>query len=262
MRERHRRRHVPASTTVLAALALAAGLALAPSPAGAVAFTTQFRLEDCRWSNRGSQNPYWSLRPGYQQVLLGEEDGAEIEVHITVLRQRETISFESANGTPVTVRARVVEEREWEDGELIEVSRNWVARCVQTGDVYYFGEDVDDYEDGEIGGHEGAWRAGEDGALPGILMPGTFLLGAKYYQEIAPDVALDRARHVDMGLDLEVPAGSFTDCVVVKETNALDPDSEGFKVYCPGVGLIMDETLMLMEYGVVPAGRPARARRR
>jgi hypothetical protein len=95
----------------------------------------------------------------------------------------------------VSAIARVVEEREWQDDELVEVSRNFFARCKETGDVFYFGEEVDLYEDGEIVGHGGAWLAGRDGALPGIIMPGRFLLGSRYYQEVAPDIALDRGEN-------------------------------------------------------------------
>ena len=37
--------------------------------------------------------------------------------------------------------------------------------------------------------------------------------GVAYMQEIAPGVAMDRAEHVAMDLDVNVPAGSFDDCV-------------------------------------------------
>ena len=150
-----------------------------------------------------------------------------------------------------TVRTRVVEEREWADGELVEVSRNFFAICCRTLAVYYFGEDVDIYEGGQIVGHEGAWRAGEDAAMPGLMMPGTFLLGSRYYQEFAPDVAMDRGENVAMGLTIETPAGVFEDCVEVLETTALDPEEEGTKIYCPGVGLAIDEELELVDCGFV-----------
>lgn len=244
----------------LLALALVAWLGLGGGIAeAALPFTDDFRLEDCAWSSRGQQNPYFSLKPGYRLVLEGEveDDGelVEVMVQVTVLRQTERITFVSARGRTITVRARVVEEREWEDGELVEVSRNWFARCRQTSDIYYFGEDVDDYEDGEIVGHGGAWRSGQNGALPGIIMPGTFLLGAKYFQEIAPGVALDRGRHVDMGLEVPTAAGTFDDCVAVLDSNALEPGAEGdLKIYCPGIGLVMDEELVLTDFGVVPPG--------
>lgn len=230
-----------------------------PGLAGGVAsadFTSSFRFEDCRWASHGRQNPYFiPLRPGYQLVLEGEEadDGEILEkrVEITVTSHTERISFETPGGIRITLRARVVEEREWEDDELIEVSRNWFARCMQTGDIFYFGEDVDIYEDGEIVSHDGAWRAGVDDAQPGLIMPATYLLEAKYYQEIAPGVAEDRAEHV--GMDLEI--GDFEGCVAVLETSELDAGAESLKFYCPGVGLVIDDVLALVEYGRVPAGQ-------
>lgn len=239
--------------TILTAVAV---LALLHSPAWAVGFTTDFRLEECSWKSRGRVNPHFILRPGYRVALAGEEEDdegelVEVSAEITVLLQTERITFESARGETLTVKTRVVEEREWEEGELVEVSRNWFAICRETSDVYYFGEEVDIYEDGEIVSHDGAWRAGEEGALPGIIMPGTFLLGSKYYQELAPDVALDRARHVAMGLEVSTPAGTFTDCVAVVDSSPLAPGESDRKVYCPGIGVVMDEALMLVDYGVV-----------
>ena len=76
-------------------------------------------------------------------------------------------------------------------------------------------------------------------------MPGgAFLLGARYFQEIAPEVALDRAEHVAMNLDIEVPAGDFEDCVEVEETTPLEKGIST-KIYCPGTGLVFDDGLEL-----------------
>jgi hypothetical protein len=249
-----RRTRPPKLVESFLALALIATVSpqLTGGTALAVAFTRDFRVEDCTWSSRGEDNPFLSLRPGYQLVLEGEEedDGevVHIEAVITVLHQKKRITFESAGGETISLKARVVEERESEDGELVEVSRNWFARCVETSDIYYFGEDVDDYEDGEIVSHDGEWIAGENDALPGIIMPGTFLLGAKYYQEIAPGVAMDRGRNVDMGLEVSTPAGTFTDCVAVIDSSFLDPEAEDLKIYCPDVGIVIDEDLALTGY--------------
>ncbi|HEV8577977.1 MAG TPA: hypothetical protein VGX68_02750 [Thermoanaerobaculia bacterium] len=235
------------------AVVLAAGLALPQAPGWAAAqFTNDFLLENCTWSAWGRQNPYLSLRPGRQLVLEGEEDGEEIRAEITVLQQLETISFVTARGVPLTVVARVVEEREFAGGVIVEVSRNWFARCVETGNIFYFGEEVDLYEDGVLVGHEGAWRAGEEGAQPGLIMPASFLLGARYFQEMAPDVAEDRAENTRMGLRVTGPAGTFTDCVEVQETTPLSPSSKDIKVYCPGVGVVKDEALSLVDINIVP----------
>lgn len=234
------------------ALAAAAAVTLLQAPAEAADFTSSFRLESCTWSAWGRQNPYMSLRPGRQLVLEGEEDGTEVRAEITMLPELETISFVTAKGVPVTVVTRVMEEREFEDGEIVEISRNWIARCVETSDIFYFGEEVDIFEDGELVGHEGQWRAGVDGALPGLLMPGSFLLGARYFQEVAPDVAEDQGENARMGFAIAVPAGTFTDCVQVDETNPLSSSpGKDVKIFCPGVGIVRDEELELVEITVL-----------
>jgi len=245
-------------------LVAAVSLLLAlPAPAPAQdeeeEFTTDFFIEDCSFSSRGRDNRFFSLEPGDQLVLEGEDDGEEAQVIITVLQGTETIDFVTERGKRMAVRARVVEERESVDGELEEVSRNWFARCRETNDVFYFGEEVDLFEDGEIVGTEGEWRAGEDGAQPGIIMPGTFLLGARYFQEIAPDVALDRAENTEMDLRVDVPAGIFRRCVQVIETTPLEPDDESEKLYCPGVGLVFDDGVELVEHNPAPAPGPPSA---
>ena len=209
-----------------------------------VEFTSDFPLETCKFKPTG-ENPYFILKEGYQLYLEGEEDGEAIAALITVLPDKETINLPGMK----PIKTRVVEEREWADGELVEVSRNFFAICKNTGDVYYFGEDVDDYEDGEIVGHEGAWRAGVDGAMPGIIMPGSFLLGARYYQEMAPGVAEDLGMNEEMGLDVSTDAGDFEDCVLVLESSGLDCEDESEKIYAPGVGLVVDDELELVDYG-------------
>jgi hypothetical protein len=210
-------------------------------------FTSDFPLDLCKFKTTGA-NLYFSLKPGYQLLLEGLDEDEIVTLQITVLTKKKTIRFDY-NGEEVKVKTRVVEEREWADGELVEVSRNFFALCKQTSDIYYFGEDVDIYEDGEIVSHDGAWRAGVDGALPGLIMPGSFLLGARYFQEFAPDIALDRAENVEMGVTMKTLAGTFENCVVVFEDSALEPDADSEKIYCPGVGLTQDDELTLIWYG-------------
>lgn len=206
-------------------------------------FTDSFQIEDCEFEADG-RNAYFSLIPGDRLVL---SDG-EAVVQITVLQQKRTVRFTTPSGKELRVKTRVVEEREWEDEELVEVSRNYFAICDQTGDVFYFGEAVDDYEDGEIVGHDGAWLAGVGGAQPGILIPGRYLLGARYFQEIAPGIAMDRGENTAIGLTITAPAGTFHDCVEVIETSPLEPGHESLKRYCPGIGLVEDDGILLEEY--------------
>ncbi len=225
-----------------------ASIILISLPHGAFAddmFTTEFYLQNCNFLSQG-RNLFFSIEPGYKLVFQGEDDGEPIDLEITVLNETKDFTL-NINGVTKTITTRVVEEREWEDGELAEVSRNYFAICRETNSIYYFGEDVDIYDDGMIESHEGAWLAGQGNAQPGLIMPGTFLLGSKYYQEVAPNVALDQAEHTEMGLTVTTPAGTFNDCVKVKETTPLEPDDLSEKIYCPGVGLVVDDTVELTQ---------------
>jgi hypothetical protein len=79
-------------------------------------------------------------------------------------------------------------------------------------------------------------------------MPGTILLGSRYFQEIAPDVAMDRAEHVRMNVTVETPKDIFEGCIEVKETTPLEPNAKDTKVYAPGIGLVIDGPLELTDY--------------
>ncbi len=225
-----------------------AGAVVAPVAASAQTFTTDFDIDRCTFASTGRHNPYFSLKPGDQVTLEGEEDGETIEVEITVTQQTKQITFVTPDGTTKRLRARVVEEREEVDGTLVEISRNWFARCVETNDVFYFGEAVDIYENGQVVRHDGSWEAGKNGALPGIVIPARYLLGSRYFQEQAAPVAADRSEHVGMGLNIVAAGRTFHDCVAVTETSPLEPGHESAKTYCPGVGLVRDNVATLTEF--------------
>jgi hypothetical protein len=224
-------------------------LAAAVPMAGAFAdeFTDQFPISACAFESQGN-NAFFRLIPNRQLYLsnvrcfgAGECDEL-VELWITVLPETHDIRF-SHNGKRMAVRTRVVEEYETTDGEVEEISHNYFASCKPMNDVYYFGEDVWDGD-----GHKlpDAWLAGRSGARPGIIMPDrAFLLGARYYQEIAPN-AQDRGEHTSMGFDVEVPAGVFRNCVEITETSPLEPGHESLKTYCPGVGMVRDGELELI----------------
>jgi hypothetical protein len=114
--------------------------------------------------------------------------------------------------------------------------------------VFYFGEDVDVYRNGKVVDHEGAWVSGVNGARFGLMMPGTPLLGARYQQEVAPKLAMDRAEIVGLSETLQTPAGTFERCLKTEETSALG-GGKADKVYAPGIGLTLDGDLKLTRYG-------------
>ena len=137
----------------------------------------------------------------------------------------------------------------------LESTRQRRKRCTRTGlrktsDVFYFGEDVDVYKNGKVVDHEGAWLSGVNGARFGLMIPGTPLLGARYQQEVAPKVAMDRAEIVSLSATLQTPAGKFEQCLRTKESSTVERGTT-YKLYAPSVGLIFDADLKLTKYGRV-----------
>lgn len=232
------------------AFVAALGLAVATAsflPQAKPPWTESFTVNTADLATVG-ENPYFILRPGYQLTLEGREDGKPVRLVITVLDETRTIAG---------IETRVVEERETVEGALAEVSRNFFAIEKGTSSVYYFGEEVDEYERGKVTGHEGAWAHGAHGARFGLMMPGTPVVGMRYYQEIAPKIAMDRAEIVSVGERLTVPAGTFDRCLKTEETTPLERATE-YKVYAPGVGLIQDGPLVLVSRAPGSTARPPR----
>lgn len=184
-------------------------------------------------------NPYFPLPVGRRMILRGTDcEGARLRVEMEVLDRTELIAG---------VTTRVVLVKELEDGELVERVHDFYAQAPD-GTVCYFGEDVDEIEDGEVVGHSGQWRAGVDGARPGIIMPGKPRPGFQFAQERAPGVAEDRSQVVAVGVPVSVPAGDFQDAAFLLDWNPLEDQTiihGEHKVYVPGVGLVVDEDLQL-----------------
>lgn len=203
-------------------------------------FTDTFAVDKADLSSIGT-NRFFILAPGYQQVFEGKEGGKLVVLTITVLNKTKLVDGADT---------RIIVEHETANGQLIEVSTNYFAISKKTGDVFYFGEDVDMFKDGKLSSHEGSWLSGVNGAHFGMQMPGTPLLGARYYQEVAPKTAMDRAEVKSLSDKLETPAGKFENCLNTEETSAIESARET-KVYAPGIGLVYDGTLKLVKHGFV-----------
>ncbi len=200
-------------------------------------WTETFPVDKESFISSGS-NLYFNLTPGHQLKLAGQEGSKQVTLIITVLEETKQVD---------NVETRIVEEKEYKEGEIVEISRNFFAINKKDMSVYYFGEEVDIYKQGKIISHEGAWEAGVDGAGFGLMMPGIVLLGSRYYQEIAPDIAMDRAGIISVNDSLKTPAGLFRNCLKIEETSPLEPGHKGHKIYAPKIGLIKDGSLLLIE---------------
>ena len=181
-------------------------------------------------------NPYFPLPPGSSRRYEGQEVDPETgeTVDLRIQEEVSTVPDEIA-GAPVTTLA--VEE--YENGELTETTSDYHAQGPD-GTVYYLGEDVNMYEDGQLVSHEGTWIAGEGNNKAGEFMPAEPRVGDSFAQEQAPGVAEDSATVVAVDLTLETAVGTFSDCIKTQDLNPIDQATE-HKYYCPGVGLVREE---------------------
>lgn len=185
-------------------------------------------------------NPYFPLVAGKSyiyDVVNTDPDTSTTETElilVEVLPQTKVVSG---------VETRVVRDRVWLEGLLIEDTFDWYAQD-DTGNVWYMGEYVTDYFYDEFGmvigtNHDGSWEAGIDGALPGYLMEANPLLGDYYYQEFYAGSAEDEGAVIGLGETHTVPYGMFSDVLRTRDTTALDPSALEHKFYAPGVGKIL-----------------------
>ena len=172
-------------------------------------------------------HPYFGSTPvGNQLVLEADEGGEHTRNEITVLALTRNIGG---------VTTRVIEEREFTNGTLAEVTYNYFVQA-SDGSICYYGEDVDAYDNGTVT-HGGAW-CGVGPNQPGVFLPADPQVGMEFQNEVAPGVAEDEARIVGKG-PVTVPAGHFNNTIRIREFNPLDGGKD-FKVFAAGVGIVID----------------------
>jgi len=204
-------------------------------------WTKNFNVSKSNFKPYG-KNPYFILEPGYQLKLNGKEEDVNVQLTITVLPKTKVIDG---------IKTSIVEERELHNNKLVEISENYFAIDKLTNSVYYFGEDVNIYKNNKVIGNDGSWLSGINGAHYGLMMPGIVLNGSSYYQEVAPEVAMDRAKVISTKLKVKTNVGLLKTCIKSEETTPLEPNAKEYKVYAPGIGLIKDGSLDIVYYKFV-----------
>jgi len=154
--------------------------------------------------------------------------------------QIEHDEFKVTNKTKVIFGVTCVEVRDTVtiDGVLAEDTLDWFAQD-KDGNVWYFGENSVELDaSGEIVSLEGSWKAGVDGAKPGIIMEAHPQVGDVYRQEFALDVAEDMAEVISLNETLTVHSVTYNNSLKTQEFSPLEPDVLENKFYAPGVGNI------------------------
>lgn len=178
-------------------------------------------------------HPFLPLATLKADVLEGREGGRKTRVERSIRRDlHKTFRVGDQN-----VETLVMEDREFENGQLSEVTLDYVAQG-DDGAVYYFGEDVDDYEHGKVVGHSGAWLFGEHTQVPGVLLPARPKVGDKFQSEDVPKITREDDEVLSTTETVTVPAGTYKNCLKVKEV--LSDGAIEYKYYAEGVGCIRE----------------------
>ena len=220
-----------AKRLIVMALAIVAVTALACSGGGKKASPTTApyapTIDPAAFTDQIT-NQYFPLTPGMTYVYEGSADGVAEHNEVTVTRDTKMI---------LGVRCVVVHDTVTQDGEVVEDTLDWYAQDSE-GNVWYFGEDTKEYENGVVTSTAGSWEAGVDGAQPGIVMKASPQVGDEYRQEYYAGEAEDMAKVLSISDAKTVPAGSYTDVVETEDFSPLEPDIVERKYYAPGIGFV------------------------
>jgi len=219
----------------ISATGLFVGLAVLLSPAALpAAQSPETSQSAARFSHpRDITNPFLPLASLKQDILEGKEGQKTVRVERTAKPDIRKV-FKIGGQT---VEAFAVEDRVFENGRLAEVALDYFAQADE-GTVYYLGEDVDEYKNGKVIGHEGAWLLGVHAQKPGVLIPGHPKVGDKFRSEDVPKITTEDDEVVSVSESVKVPAGSFKNCVKVKEK--LSDGQIEYKYYAAGVGVVKE----------------------
>jgi len=178
-------------------------------------------------------NPWYPLKPGMLLVYKGSEDGEKLREVLTVTTKRKNIQG---------VETTSVNDLMYKNGELVERTTDWYAQDSK-GNVWYFGEDTAELEDGRVTSTEGSWQAGQDGARAGIFMPARPKIGQSFQQEYYKGHAEDRFKIVSLSKKVKTPAASSRKAMLTIETTRLEPGVVDHKYFIKGIGTVIEETV-------------------
>ena len=247
---------IKARTSRFVGAALAAVLLIGAigygGPSGAAAKDRRVDLEEPTFSDPTSiTNPLFSRNTVSQIIQLGSEGKDQLRFEITYLPDTKFIRW---NGQ--RVETRVTHFVAYMNGRILEVAVDFYAQA-DDGSVWYFGENVDNYENGVIVDHEGTWLAGRDGP-PGMIMPADPKVGDVYRPENIPGLVFEEVTVKRTGVTVNGPRGPVSGAVFVQE-RLMDGTVED-KIFAPGYGEFKARVASLAELYKLAVAVPIDAR--
>jgi len=180
-------------------------------------------------------NPYFPLTPGATFTYLSRNG-----------RIRDV--FAVTHDTRVINRVTCVQVHDsvYTNDELTEDTLDFFAQD-REGNVWYFGENTAEFENGLLATIEGSFLSGLNHDKAGIIMKAHPAPGDFYRQEFSLGNAEDFAETLNVNSRVVIPYGRFNNCLKSQETTPLEPDALENKYYAPGVGNVLTVDLVTGE---------------
>ncbi len=172
-------------------------------------------------------NPLHPTSEVAQVIMGGHAEGKPFRTEVTLLPETKPIEWGGR-----TVDTAVIQYVAYLDGRIHEVALDWYAQA-DDGSVWYFGEDVFNYEDGKVADTEGTWIASDE-TPAAMIMPAKPAVGNVYRPENAPGVVFEEVRVEKVDQTVASPSGDISGAIEVMELH-MDGKREG-KVFAPGYG--------------------------
>jgi hypothetical protein len=172
-------------------------------------------------------NPLFPVSRQESVLMVGHVDGKPFRTEVTLLPETRIIEWQGQR-----VETLVSQYTAYLDGRIQEVAYDLYAQADDES-VWYFGEDVADFEDGAIVTKEGTWIAGKDGPAA-MIMPADPTVGDTYRTENNPGIAFEEVTVKSVGKTLDGPLGPVKGGLVAEELH-MDGKTED-KLFAPGYG--------------------------
>jgi hypothetical protein len=173
-------------------------------------------------------NPLFPIGDLHSAILLGNDEGHALKIETTLLPGTKTIEWKGKK-----IKTLISQFVSYLDGRIHEVALDWYGQA-DDGAVWYFGEDVFNFQDGVVADTHGTWLTGKDGP-PGMIMPANPQLGVAFRPENIPGFVFEEVVVKQAALTVPGPRGPVQGAIVGQENHVI----EGFyedKTFAPGYG--------------------------
>ena len=179
-------------------------------------------------------NRWFPLKPGSKWHYRGVDADGRFTDNTHATHRTKTIEG---------VRTTVVHDVVLRHRNPREVTNDFYAQD-RHGNIWYFGENTKELDrHGHVTSREGSFKAGRDGARPGVLFAGHPRVGTTARQEFYKGHAEDHFKVLDRSARVSVPYVSSRHAVKTKEWTPLEPGILEHKYYVRGVGDVKEVTV-------------------